>query len=98
MEAFEIEQSKITKKHCCKDELEVVKGQDKLKRSQFEEVTFEQQVFVFSFIYSYTNSLEELPNLIIPHKYYSPPILIDETNPHKIPHRPEGFQPSEYQR
>ena len=78
MEAFEIEQSKITKKHCCKDELEVVKGQDKLKRSQFEEVTFEQQVFVFSFIYSYTNSLEELPNLIIPHKYYSPPILIDD--------------------
>ncbi|WP_435413364.1 HYC_CC_PP family protein [Psychroserpens mesophilus] len=78
MEAFEKEQSKITKKHCCKDELEVVKGQDKLKRSQFEDITFEQHVFVFSFIYSYTNSLEELPNLIVPHKHYSPPILIDD--------------------
>ncbi|WP_431137346.1 HYC_CC_PP family protein [Psychroserpens mesophilus] len=75
MEAFEIEQSKITKKHCCKDELEVVKGQDKLKRSQFEDIAFEQQVFVVSYIFSY-NSLEELPNLIIPHKQYSPPNLI----------------------
>jgi len=77
-EAFEIEQSKITKKHCCKDELEVVKGQDKLKRSQFEDITFEQQVFVVSYIYSFINSLEELPNLIIPHQYYSPPNLIED--------------------
>lgn len=76
MEAFEIAQSKITKKHCCKDELEVVKGQDKLKRSQFEDITFEQQMFVVSYIYSYINSLEELPKLIIPHKQYSPPNLI----------------------
>lgn len=78
MEAFEIEQSKITKKHCCKDELEVVKGQDKLKRSQFEDITFEQHVFIVSYLYTYINSLEELPNLIIPHKHYSPPNLIED--------------------
>jgi hypothetical protein len=78
MEAFEIEQAKITKKHCCKDELEVVKGQDKLKRSQFEDITFKQHVFVLSFIYSHNERLEELPNLIIPHKHYSPPNLIED--------------------
>ncbi|MBR9844930.1 MAG: hypothetical protein GYB35_01895 [Algicola sp.] len=76
MEAFEIEQSKITKKHCCKDELEVVEGQDQLKQSQFEDISFDQQVFIVSYLYSYSNSLEQLPELIIPHKDYSPPNLI----------------------
>lgn len=78
MEASEVELAKITKKSCCKDELEVVQGQDKLKQSQFEDITFEQQVFLVSFIYTYSNSLEELPNLIVPHKNYSPPNLIDD--------------------
>jgi len=78
MEAFEIEQSKITKKHCCKDVYEVFEGQDQLKQSQLEDLTFEQQVFVVSYLYSYINSLEELPKLIVPHKDYSPPNLIQD--------------------
>jgi hypothetical protein len=78
MEAFEIEQTKITKKHCCKDELEVVKGQDKLKRSQFEDITFEQRFFVVSCLYTYINSSEELSKLVIPHLHYSPPDLIED--------------------
>lgn len=78
METFEIEQSKITKKHCCKDVLEVLQGQDQLKLSQFEDITFEQQVFVISYLYSYIHSLEDLPKLIIPHKDYSPPNLIED--------------------
>ncbi len=77
-EMFEIEQSKITKKHCCKDVLEVVEGQDQLKHSQFEDIMFEQRLFVVSYLYSHINSLEELPKLIIPHKNYSPPNLIHD--------------------
>ena len=78
MEASEVEQSKITKKSCCKDELEFVKGQDQLKHSKFEDIMFEQRIFVVSYLYSYGNNLEALPKLIIPHKDYSPPNLIDD--------------------
>ncbi|WP_425077324.1 HYC_CC_PP family protein [Psychroserpens sp. S379A] len=78
MEAFEIEQSKITKKHCCKDVTEVVEGQDQLKPSKIESITSQQQMFVVSYLYTYVNTLNELPKLIIPHKNYSPPDLIEE--------------------
>lgn len=78
METSEVDQSKIKKKSCCKDELEVVKGQDQLKQSQFEDIAFEQQIVVVSYLYSYIHSFEVLPNLIIPHKNYSPPNLIED--------------------
>ena len=65
----------IKKKHCCKDEIEVVLGQDELKFSSFEDFKF-QQLVLTSYIYSYINLFESLPKQIIPHKDYSPPNLI----------------------
>ncbi len=76
MEAFEIEQSTITKMDCCKDELELVKGQDILKSTTFEDLHLDQQLFLTSLIYSYTNLFEGLSEQIIPHKDYSPPNLV----------------------
>ncbi|RIA08837.1 hypothetical protein OE09_0660 [Flavobacteriaceae bacterium MAR_2010_72] len=76
MEAYEIEQALITKKYCCKDELEVVKGQDKLKRTSFEDLKFDQQVVVTTFAYNYNLFFESLPKQVIPHKDYSPPNLV----------------------
>ncbi len=76
MEAFEMERMAITKKNCCKDKLEVIKGQDDLKLTSLEDLQFEQQLFVTSFIYSYNNLFEGLPEQIIPHKNYSPPNLV----------------------
>ncbi|MCX7551815.1 HYC_CC_PP family protein [Xanthomarina sp. F2636L] len=64
------------KKHCCKDEVEVLKGQDQLKKTSFEDLEFDQQIFLSTFAYSYLNLFEGLPELVIPHKDYSPPILI----------------------
>ncbi|WP_299227258.1 hypothetical protein [uncultured Psychroserpens sp.] len=78
MEAFEIEQSKITKKSCCKDVKEIVKGQDQLKQSKFEELSIDDQVFITSFVVSYIDLLSELPKLIVPHKNYSPPNLVTD--------------------
>ena len=78
MESSDESESNVTKKHCCKDELEVVEGQDKLKQSQIEDVSFEHSVFIVSYLYSYCKSFEELPKLIIPHKDYSPPNLIND--------------------
>lgn len=41
-------------------------------------LTFEQQLFVASFIYTYINLFEGLENNIIPFKNYSPPILVTD--------------------
>ncbi|WP_298554448.1 hypothetical protein [uncultured Algibacter sp.] len=72
MEALEI----LQKKSCCKDEIDVIKGQDELKVSFFEELDFEQQQFITAFVYSYINGFESLPKQTIPHKDYSPPNLV----------------------
>ena len=68
----------LHKKSCCKDEIEVVKGQDELKSHSFQDLDFSQQQFLTTFAYSYINLFESLDKLIIPHKDYSPPNLIKE--------------------
>lgn len=72
MEAMEI----LQKKTCCKDEIKVVKGQDELKASSFEDLDFEAQQIISAFVYSYIYGLESLPKQTIPHKDYSPPNLV----------------------
>lgn len=76
MEAIEMEQAKITKKPCCKDVVEIIKGQDELKFSSFDDLKFEQQQFLSAFVYSYINLYKTLKKEIVPHKDYSPPNLV----------------------
>lgn len=66
------------KKDCCKDELEIVKGQDQLKKTSFEDLYVDQQFFLTAFVYSFTNLFEGLPEQVIPHKDYSPPNLVTD--------------------
>lgn len=60
---------------CCSDIEVTIEGQNDLKPS-FNQLTFEQQVFVTSFVYSYVNLFEGIDELISPFKDYSPPPLI----------------------
>lgn len=76
MAAFEMEQLAISKGNCCKDKLEVLKGQDDLKLTTFENSLFEPHFFITSFLTNYFNLFEGLPEQIIPHKNYSPPNLV----------------------
>ncbi len=71
-----MEMSSTDKKQCCKDELEVVKGQDKLKLSKFEELPLIHKVFITSFVCSILDLSETVDKEIIPHKDYSPPNLV----------------------
>ena len=71
-----MEMTSTDKKQCCKDELEVIKGQDKLKLSKFEELPFHHQLFIASFGCSYINLFKPIDKEIIPHKDYSPPNLV----------------------
>jgi hypothetical protein len=64
-----------TEMDCCTDVEVVLQGQDDLKIS-FDKITFEQQAFVASFVYSYINLFEGFDENIVPFKEYSPPPLI----------------------
>lgn len=66
----------LEKNDCCKDEIEMVKGQDKLKKTSFEEFRFGQLLFIKTLIYSYNNLFEDLPKQIASHQDYSPPNLV----------------------
>ena len=67
----------MAKKDCCKEEQIVVKGQDELKIS-FEKLSFDQQIFVASFVYAYINLFEGLEQKAIAFKEYSPPLVIKQ--------------------
>ena len=69
------EENSFENNNCCNDELIAIDGQEVLSIS-LEDLTFEQQLFVVSFIYSYINLYEGTDSKIIPFKNYSPPPLI----------------------
>ena len=66
----------MKKKSCCKDEVDVVEGQDELKIASFEDFDFEQQKFILSFAVSYRILFQSLPKETIPFKDYAPPKLV----------------------
>ena len=60
---------------CCSDVEVIFEGQDDLKLS-FDQLSFDQQIFLTSFVYSYVNLFEGFDENIIPFKDYAPPPLI----------------------
>lgn len=65
----------ITKKDCCDDKQLVVDGQDELQLS-FDKLTFEQQQFISSFIYTYIDLFEEYDEDINSFREYKPPLVV----------------------
>ena len=61
--------------HCCTDEKISVEGQDELKVS-FDSFSFDQQVFITTFTYTYFDLFEGSEAQIVPFKDYSPPLLV----------------------
>ncbi len=74
----------IIKKNCCNDEQSVVDGQNELQL-QVDQISFEQQVFIASFVYTYINLFEGLDNNVSSYEAYEPPLVttqifkLDET-------------------
>ncbi|TMM59120.1 hypothetical protein FEE95_06720 [Maribacter algarum] len=60
---------------CCSDVEVVFEGRDDLKIS-FDQLTFNQQVFVASSVYSYISRFEGFDENLVPLKDYKPPPLI----------------------
>ncbi|AUC22435.1 hypothetical protein BTO15_10190 [Polaribacter sejongensis] len=65
------EDCNISKKNCCNDEQVVVEGQNELQH-HIDSISFEQQVFIASFIYSYINLFEGLENNVPSSGEYEP--------------------------
>ncbi|MCK0108689.1 hypothetical protein MWU58_05255 [Flavobacteriaceae bacterium S0825] len=65
----------ITKMNCCDDKSLVVDGQDELKLS-VDKISFEQQVFIASFVYTYINLFEGLDKNVSSYEEYKPPLVI----------------------
>ena len=84
MEKTSTDGCEITKKNCCDDKQLKVDGQDELQL-QADNISFEQQVFITSFIYTYINLFEGLNNNISSYEAYEPPLVtrqifkLDET-------------------
>jgi len=62
MEKPSTEECSITKKNCCDDKQLAIEGQDELQL-QVDKITFEQQVFIASFVYTYINLFEGLDSI-----------------------------------
>jgi len=75
MEKPSTEGCSITKKNCCNDEQLAIEGQDELQ-IHFDKVSFEQQVFIASFVYTYSNLFEEYNEDINSFREYKPPLVV----------------------
>ena len=53
----------------------MVDGQDELQL-QVDKISFEQQVFIASFVYTYINLFEGLDNKVSSYEAYTPPLVI----------------------
>ena len=65
----------IMKKNCCDNKQLVVEGQDELQLS-FDKLTFEQQQFIASLIYTYIDLFEEYNKDINSFREYKPPLVV----------------------
>ncbi|MEH6537250.1 MAG: hypothetical protein V7719_12705 [Psychroserpens sp.] len=65
----------ITKKNCCNDEQLVVDGQDELQLL-VDKISFEQHLFIASFVYTYINLFEGFDNNVSSYEEYKPPLVI----------------------
>ena len=67
----------ISKKNCCKEVSQLIEGQDDLQLD-FSDISFQQQVFITSFVFTYINLLKGLDTNRAPSKYYSPPLVVKD--------------------
>lgn len=65
----------ITKKNCCSEKSEIIKGQDELKIN-FHKISFDQQIFVAAFVQTYINLFPSIEDAKPSLKAYPPPLIV----------------------
>lgn len=74
-QATDSQENKLEKKGCCDDETLLIMGQNDLKLSH-DTLSFEQQQFVVSFVYTYINLFEGFENKVSSYSKYPPPLIV----------------------
>jgi len=69
------ESCSITKKNCCDDKQLLIEGQDEFQLT-VDKISFEQQIFLTSFVYTYNNLFEGLDKNVSSFEEYKPPLVI----------------------
>ena len=77
MENPSTEGCSISTKNCCDDKQLVIDGQDELQL-QVDKISFEQQVFIASFVYTYINLFEGLDENVSSFEEYKPPLVVKQ--------------------
>jgi hypothetical protein len=67
----------VLKIDCCSNEQTIVDGQNELQ-VQVATISFEKQIFITSFIYTYINLFESLNNTVSSYEEYEPPLVIKQ--------------------
>jgi hypothetical protein len=67
----------ILKNLCCNDQQIILEGQDELNVF-INTLSYDQQMFVASFVYSYINLFEGSDINITPFKHYTPPLIVKD--------------------
>ena len=75
--ASTVEGCSVIKENCCNDQQILIDGQDEVQ-IQFDKISFEQKVFIASFIYSYVNLFEGLDKNVSSFEEYVPPIVTNQ--------------------
>ena len=75
MEKPSTEGCSITKKNCCDDKQLAIEGQDEIQL-QVDKISFEKQVFIASFVYTYIDLFEGLDNNVSSFEEYDPPLVV----------------------
>ncbi len=62
-------------KDCCKEEIQLIKGQDDLKL-EVSDLNTQQQFFLCSFVFTYIDLFEGLERHIVLYEHYNPPLVV----------------------
>lgn len=74
MNRSDCENPTLSEKSCCTDKQVIKEGKDDLKVS-FDQLTFEQQLFVVSFTHTYSTLFEGTDSEAVPFFDYAPPFV-----------------------
>jgi hypothetical protein len=80
MEGMEMSNSSdtsIVKDTCCNDVITVVDGQDEAHQNG-KQLSFDQQLFIATFLYTYSNLFSNKENSIVSYSDYIPPKLVKD--------------------
>lgn len=66
------------KTSCCKNEIDVLEGLSTTTVNSLEDIEISDKQLLFVYCFTSLSSIEYLPKLVIPHKNYSPPILVED--------------------